>query len=347
MTNRISAELSSEERSPLSPRNVTIGIGLFVLFTAAGLAAVAWWASRSDEKVISELTHASKYFLLVALLLTVLEAIAGGFGIWVLARETLPGFRIRDGLRTQLYLLFAAGVTPMQLGGGPAQYIVLRSRGLRPHDAVAVLSISWVGGMVALTLLGGGGLAYLAAAGRIDVGAVVGTLLFTVVFLVSIGLAITVFPSTITRLLYGVKGMRRGRVGRRVLRAAARYRRTIRLFGQSKRTAWAINTGINILMVLLRGTTGLAVAAALGILFPPLEGMARQMIQFAVISVAPSPAGSGVAELTTLGLMSTLVPASVLLAYTVVWRTFTSYLGVFAGACTVIRDLVVTGRAGG
>ena len=336
-----------EESSPLSPRNVAIGIALFFLFTAAGLGAVAWWARRSDAQVVSELTHASKYFLFIALLITVLEAVAGGFRIWILARETLPGFRVRDGLRTHLYLLFAAGVTPMQLGGGPAQYIVLRSRGLRPHDAFAVLSISWVGGMVALAVLGGGGLAYLAAAGRIDVGAIVGSLLFAVAMLVVVGLAITVFPSTITRLLHGVKGMRRGRVGHKVLRGAARYRRTIRQFGESKRTAWAINTGINILMVLLRGGAGLAVAASLGVIFPVVEGMARQMIQFAVISVAPSPAGSGVAELTTVGLMTSLVPASVMLAYTVLWRVFTSYLGVFAGAFVVVRDLIATGRPGG
>ena len=71
------------------------------------------------------------------------------------------------------------------------------------------------------------------------------------------------------------------------------------------------------------------------------------MIQFAVISVAPSPAGRGVAELTTVGLMSSLVPASVMLAYTVLWRVFTSYMGVFAGAFAVVRDLVASGRPGG
>ena len=347
MTNRIAESLEDDPRSPLSPRNVAIGIALFLVFTAAGLGAVAWWAARSDAEIVSEITHASKVFVLVALGLTLVESIAGGFRIWILAREMLPGFRIRDGLRTHLYLLFAAGVTPMQLGGGPAQYIVLRSRGLRPHDAIAVLSISWVGGILALGLLAGGGIAYLMAVGRVDLGAVVGTLLFTVAVLFGIGIAITVFPSAITRLLHGVKGMRRGRVGRRVLRGAARYRRNIRLFQSSKRTAWSINTGINLLMVLLRGATGLAAAAALGILFPPLEGMARQMIQFAVISVAPSPAGSGVAELTTVGLMTSLVPASVLLAYTVLWRVFTSYLGVFAGAFVVVRDLIATGRPGG
>ena len=86
MTHRLSGDLTPDERSPLSPRNVAIGIGLFLVFTAAGLAAVAWWASRSDAEVISELTHASRYFLLVALLLTVVEAIAGGFRIWVRAR---------------------------------------------------------------------------------------------------------------------------------------------------------------------------------------------------------------------------------------------------------------------
>ena len=65
MTHRLPEQLRQEESSPLSPRNVAIGIGLFLVFTAAGLAAVAWWASRSDAEVISELTHASKYFLLI------------------------------------------------------------------------------------------------------------------------------------------------------------------------------------------------------------------------------------------------------------------------------------------
>lgn len=335
-----------DERSPLSPRNVAIGLGLFVVFTAAGLAVVAWWAGRSDARVVSEIRHAKAAWLLLAFGLTATEALAGGFRIWVLARETLPGFRVLDGLRTHLYLLFAAGVTPMQLGGGPAQYVVLRARGLRPHDALAVLSISWVGGMAALALLGGGATAYLAAAGRIDVGAIVGALLFTVALFVAIGLAVTVFPTPVTRLLHGIRGMRRGRVGRRILRGAARYRRTIRLFGSTKRTAWAVNTAINVVMVLLRGLEGLAVAAALGVLVPPLEGMARQMIQFAVISVAPSPAGSGVAELTTVGLMAAVVPASVILAYTILWRVFTSYLGVAAGAGIVVRDLIAPGRFG-
>lgn len=346
MTTENAGAREADYRSPLSPRNVAIGLGMFVLFTAAGLAIVAWWAGRSDAEVVSELTHAKTAFLLLALALTAAEAVAGAFRTWVLAREALPGYRIRDGLRTHLYLLFAAGVTPMQLGGGPAQYVVLRARGLRPHDALAVLSISWVGGMVALALLGGGATAYLAAAGRIDVGAIVGALLFTVALFVAIGLAVTMFPTPLTRLLHGIRGMRRGRVGRRILRGAARYRRTIRLFGASKRTAWAINTGINVLMVLLRGAQGLAVAAALGVLVPPVEAMARQMIQFAVISVAPSPAGSGVAELTTVGLMTALVPASVMFAYTILWRVFTSYLGVLAGAFMVVRDLVAPGRFG-
>ena len=56
--------------------SVAIGIALFLLFTAAGLAAVAWWASRSDAEIVSELTHASRRFVLVALGLTILEAIA-------------------------------------------------------------------------------------------------------------------------------------------------------------------------------------------------------------------------------------------------------------------------------
>ncbi|MDT8437095.1 MAG: lysylphosphatidylglycerol synthase transmembrane domain-containing protein [Gemmatimonadota bacterium] len=332
--------------SPLSPRNVAIGLALFVVFTLGGLAVVAWWARRSDAAVVSEITHASPRLLLVALLFLVVDVTAGALRVWVLAREALPGFRVRDGLRTHLYLLFAGGVTPMQLGGGPAQYVVLRARGLPPHDALAVLSISWIGGLAALGLLGGGATAYLVAAGRIDLGALLGALLVTVAFVVLVGLAVTVFPSRVTRWLHGIRGMRRGRVGHRVLRAAARYRRTIRLFGRSRRTAWAVNASLNIVMVLLRCAAGVAIAAALGVLVPPVEAVARQTIQFAVISVAPSPAGSGVAELTSVGLMAALVPPGLLVAWTVLWRLFTSYLGVLAGAFVVVLDLVSPGQPG-
>jgi hypothetical protein len=45
--------------------------------------------------------------------------------------------------------------------------------------------------------------------------------------------------------------------------------------------------------------------------------------------------------------MTSLVPPTVMLAYTVLWRVFTSYLGVFAGAFVVVRDLIATGRPGG
>ncbi|MEJ2482229.1 MAG: hypothetical protein P8049_03690 [Gemmatimonadota bacterium] len=41
------------------------------------------------------------------------------------------------------------------------------------------------------------------------------------------------------------------------------------------------------------------------------------------------------------------VVASVMLPHTVLWRVFTSYLDVFAGAFVVVRDLMATGRPGG
>ena len=70
--------------------------------------------------------------------------------------------------------------------------------------------------------------------------------------------------------------------------------------------------------------------------------MARQALQFAVMTVAPTPGGSGVAEVTTIGLMAGLVPSALLVSYTVLWRIFTGYAGIAAGAVVVTRDLLRT-----
>ena len=153
--------------APISRRKIAAGILMFILLTVGGYAAVRWSAGAESESVVSALSGATAGFLVIAAALAILEFASGGARIWILARKLKPDFRWWDGVHVFLYLLFAAGLTPMQLGGGPAQYLMLRRKGLHAHDTLAVLSVNWVSGLIVLVTLAGAGLWYLIVDGNV------------------------------------------------------------------------------------------------------------------------------------------------------------------------------------
>jgi uncharacterized protein (TIRG00374 family) len=328
--------------APISKRKIAAGILMFALLTAAGYAAVRWSAGGESKSVIEALSGAAAGWLIVAAALVFLDISFGGARFWLLARELKPGFRWWDGVHVFLYLMFAAGVTPMQLGAGPAQYLVLRHKGLHGHDTLAVLSVNWVSGLIAMATIAGSGLIYLVVDGNVAVSGLLRGLIAMVGLSLFAAVIVTLFPRQLTRLLVGIRFFRRSRGGHKILRAGARYRGAVREFRQKARgrRAWLLNVALACIALLTRCLVGVAVLAALGVQADALSVMARQAIQFSVMVVAPSPGGSGVAEVTTIGLMTGVVPSAMILSYTVLWRAFTAYIGIVAGAVRVTVDLL-------
>jgi len=324
-------------------RRIAVGIFMFLLLTAGGFAAVRWSAGP-NENLLRAITGASRSLLLAAAGLVVLEIAFGGARFWSLGRVVHPGFRWRDGIHVNLYMIFWGGVTPMQLGAGPAQYLILRQKGLHAHDALAVLGLNWLGGLLAMLLVGGAGLWYLILDGDVVLQGLLQGLIGMVGVTILAALAVTFFPRPITRLLVRIRPLRRGRVGHRILRAIARYRRTLaefRLTGRG-REGWILNLAVSIVSLLLRCSIGVVVLLSLRVQADAVSMIARQAIQFAVMQVAPTPGGSGVAEVTTIGLMTGIVPATLIVSYTLLWRFFTSYAGILIGGVVVMRDLYKT-----
>ncbi len=336
--------------APVSLRKISAGILLFILLTAGGYAAVRWSAGPESQSVLSALSGAKPSLLLLALGLAVLEYSLVGTRFWVLARAVQPGFRVRDGIQVGFYLMFAAGVTPMQLGAGPAQYYALRRKRLNAHDVLAVLSLNWLSSLFAMVTLASLGLWYLILEGNLALGGLLRGLMAMVGITALAAIAVTLFPRQITRVLVGLRALRRSRRGHRMLRSIARYRGALREFRRTARgrRAWVSNILVSLVAPLVRCLVGVAVLAALGIDANAVSAIARQALQFAVMTAAPSPGGSGVAEVTTIGLMSGLVPATLIVSYTVLWRLFTAYAGITAGAIQVFVDALrsTTGVAG-
>ena len=318
------------------------GLTLFALLTALGFLAVRWSVRGEAESLTEALRAARPGPLVLACLLLVLEFVVGGARFWFLGRRVQPGFRLRDGVRTHLYLMFGAGVTPLQLGAGPAQYMALRIGGLPGVGALAILSVAWLGSLFALLGLAAASLWYLALAGEVSVGPLLQGLLIAVALLVVVSLVVTLFPRPLGRLLRRARAVADSRPGRRLLSGLDGYAEAVNGFRDTAagRAAWLLNISASIAAVLLRCAVGAAVLAALGVDANVISVMARQAIQFAAIVAAPTPGGSGVAEITTIGLMAGIVPASLLVAYTGLWRLFTAYSGILAGVAAVGIDLL-------
>jgi uncharacterized protein (TIRG00374 family) len=64
-----------------------------------------------------------------------------------------------------------------------------------------------------------------------------------------------------------------------------------------------------------------------------------QVIQFFLLYFSPTPGASGIAEVSSVSLMSTTIPVSYLPAFAILWRFFATYIGVGIGAWITFKDL--------
>ncbi len=328
--------------SPFSTRQLLLGVLLFVGLTAAGLSVIVRVSSPGQFAVLDVWRNVKILPFLVAIALAGAEAVLGGARVQVLAGHVQSDFRWRDGMLVHFYNAFAAGVTPLQAGSGPAQYYVLRRKGLRASRALAVLAVNWVGSMSGLVVLGVLGFLYLQLGSEdLAIGPVFRGLLITVFAFAAAAVVVILSPGLFGGSLPFARLAHRSRRGRGLMRAIDRYRTALNAYVRTGKRAVATNAALSWCMFLTRCLIGLAVLAAMGVSADALSAMSRQMLQFAVIYVTPSPGGSGVAELSTLGFMAGIVPPVLMVSYALLWRAATGYLGMAVGGCVVVLDLTV------
>ena len=93
------------------------------------------------------------------------------------------------------------------------------------------------------------------------------------------------------------------------------------------------------LMYLTKFTIAYFLVLGLGVGVDYLMTVAVQTVLHFVLYLAPSPGGSGIAELSTGALMAILIPATLLSVFTVAFRFFLVFLPAFAGSFVLIGAL--------
>jgi uncharacterized protein (TIRG00374 family) len=332
----------------LAPRLLRRSLEIFAAISVIGFVALLFYGNNL-ERFLGAMTTLHFSWLLLGVALASMDWLGGGLRIYVLARhvfrrQSLKGAILAGGMTT-----WAGYLTPAQAGGGPMMVYVLKRYGTPLPEAMVVALMSFVTTIVFYAVAGPVAL-FLGAGRSLGAHGIIGDAIDLYdLFRLSLGgfvgigfviLGLILFPG-VARRLAGALAARFERRGKAawVTRLRALEAGVDRAHSAVSRFASLKGWGALAIAVILSSTAhankllaGFVVLRALGIEAPFLEVLLLQTLISFLLYFAPTPGGSGLAELLSAAVMSIYVPRVLTPSYILLWRLTVCYLTVGAGS---------------
>jgi len=318
------------------------------VLTAAGLLALFTVTTRDADGWVAPTLHGG--FLLLAAASAALDIVIGALRYHLFIRKIRPGTSLWLPIRADLANRFVGAVTPSQTGGGPAQVFVLHRGGVSVPEALSFLAINFLCTLV--VFLTAGGVAAWALGDRVPVGTA--SLLVRyggTVLLVGLGLILVALgrPDRCARLLERAAvrleripagwALACARAGRFLAGSTDLYRATCARFLREDPLLPLTGFLLTLLLYLNKFTLAWLVLRGLGADSAYGTTLAVQALLHLVLYVAPTPGGSGIAELATGAFMSVVLPGGLLGPFTLVYRLLLVHVPATVGACILAAEL--------
>lgn len=337
--------------TPLLPSAKTMvrGVQGFIIFAIAGTALGLWWKRPAGlETLLSQMRWP---FVAMLIPLLSVDYVLGGLRYRLFFNgDVLPHVSMWNCMRSNWANIFLGAVTPFQTGGGPAQLYILWRCGARISDALLASLINFVATLfffiasaaAAVVLLPsdlfGANFAPLLRTGFVVVAGITGLMLVVLNF--------PTIALTMTRQLFGVVPIRhpkflafRDRLLGALDTQAQRFRDVYRQIKRNRKGLLVMIVVATVVLFSNKYLIGYAIARALGQPVPLGIFFGLQIIQLFLLYFAPTPGASGVAELSAVWLMRTVMPEPILVIYTVLWRFVTTILGAVIGGVVLLLDM--------
>lgn len=331
-----------------APRLLRRGLELFAIISVLGFVALLFYGNNL-QRFASAMTSLEWGWVVVGVGLASLDWFGGGLRIWILVRHLhrdapLGGSILAGGLNT-----WASYLTPSQTGGGPMMIYTLKRYGTPLPQAMVASLMSFVATVIFFALAGP--IAIALGAGRsLEQHGVLGhTVTLYDLFRLSLGgfvgigllmLLLFIFPNMARKAARGVAGWlkRRGR-SRLVTRIEAfeagvdQAHNALVAFFHGK--GWLALLAAVVLSAAAHANklvSGYVVLRMLGIHAPFVDVLLLQTLITFLLYFAPTPGGSGLAEILSAAVMSIYVPRELTPSYILLWRIVVCYLTVGFGS---------------
>ena len=340
--------------SVLSPRTLLRGLALFVVLSVLVYVFLVL-RDRNPAEVLAVARQIKWGWVLVGVGLASMDWIGGGLRNWVVVRHVHPKPPITGMILAGGMGAWAGYLTPLNSGSGPMMMYAMRRAGVPIPVAVTSTLITFIATVAFFALAGP--LAIVMGGGRsLGLhGDVLGLSLYdlflgSLSMFVGLGLvfvAIIIFPRYIRDLLHRMAE----RIGRRSRRVAARLEGLRIGIDAAHESFVAFNSPGGWLAImwatLLSGPShankllaGYVALRAVGIHANFVDVLLLQTMITFLLYFAPTPGASGIAELLSATVMSSVyLPPAVAPVYTLIWRCILSYFTLIFGFFVFYRWL--------
>jgi uncharacterized protein (TIRG00374 family) len=330
------------------PRLLRRGLEVFAAISLLGFAGLLLYGNNLD-RFLTAMVSLDFRWVLVGIALASLDWFGGGLRLYVLARHVFHGQSLKGAILAGGLNTWASYLTPSQTGGGPMMIYALKRYGTPLPEGTVASLMSFVATIIFFAIAGP--LAVFFGAGRsLARHGVIGRAVNLYdLFRLSLGgfvgigvllLILIVFPSVARAL---VRRLVRWAEQRQKLVWAARFTElaagvergnaAVRRFASPR--GWLAMLAAVVLSAAAHANkllAGFVVLKMLGIPAPFLDVLLLQTLITFLLYFAPTPGGSGLAELLSAAVMSIYVPRELTPSYILLWRLTVSYLTVGFGS---------------
>ena len=332
-----------------APRLLRRGLEIFLVISVIGFAGLLLYGNNLERFLQAMLSLRWQWFVL-GVGLASLDWLGGGLRLYLLGRHVYPEQSLKGAILAGGLNTWASYITPSQTGGGPMMIYTLKRYGTPIPEAMIAGLMSFVATVIFFAIAGP--LAILLGAGRslrehgvlgealnlydlfrLSLGGFVGIGLLMIFFFI--------FPNLARRLAHWLVG----RLDRRG--ASAKWRdRVARMEAGIERAHEALLAFAQVRGLLARAGALVLSAAAhanklvAGYIVLKMLGIDAQFVDVILLQTlitfllyfAPTPGGSGLAEVISAAVMSIYVPRELTPSYILLWRLIVSYLTVAFGS---------------
>lgn len=331
----------------ISRPKIIRGIKLFVALTLIGLLVILYRSSFADSFTLLKEFNL-KHLILIVLLLA-FDWIISGARILVFAAKVHPGITLAGCIRASLANVFLGGVTPSQTGGGAGQIYILYKEGMGGIDATVVSFLGFFNSVIFLSTAGiviniffkpqfnSQPLQYFSTTTI--------TLFSLICAAVILALIDPALLESVVRTSLGIIPVLKRRLDRSVIlkklfEATERYHNLMHDFLRRGKRVLAAGMLLTACIYFTKFVIAYLVIGGLGIDADFWQVIYLQLILILIFYFSPTPGASGLAEVSTAYIMGHIIPGSHTGIFVLLWRFFTLFLGMIAGAYILMRILL-------
>ena len=332
----------------MDKKKILLGIKIFViisLIAQLGIFFYSFGGERSEGSLrwAEIFSRSNIYFLLVALGLSWLEGFIGGLRNYAIVKTINPRMTYLTSVKAEYGNIFLGAATPSQTGGGIAQIYFITRDGISISQATSGALLTFICTLLFLTSC----LVTVSFFIPPNMAAHFHLMLKSAAIIVasfsSMFLFSVFFPGPISYFLAFIyKGIRRsglwsdkkglGKKGlEKIRKGLLVYRESVLLMIRRGKLAFLLGFICTCLFFAKRFVIPYFLLRGLGVEVNVLEVMYIQLLIILLNYFSPTPGAAGLAEVSSLILMGTMIQNSLAPIYTILWRFCTLYVNVTIG----------------